>query len=355
MNLRERDAARREAARVAAEERAKKREATFLSEENQSAIRSLRESERYGRFVAGVPDRGIGLLAEDIKATIDRAFGEVGSEPDLKRRFEGVLLEGNHEALRENGNRQSERMCASWERDQGSDPSAGERLSRFREFVAGLAPIRGDRPNLAYEEFVSPRESGSISSFGPQDVLVQADRYVYGSFDGIAHAMSGRPEGAYRLDEVDLRDRAQIVMQDIANVIPRARDNPIGRYLDNVFDYENGKEIIARYLSMAFESPDEAREFLRRNNGMQQAQQWDRGMLRAGPGADVPYQDGDTAETIRARYDAEELFAQNRVGAIEAKMSRILAETGIEPPLSLEIRVPDRVKIVRREDANAAA
>ncbi len=330
-------------------------ERAFLSDENQSSIRALRESERYGRFVTGAPDRGIGMNAKEIETALDRAFEEIDGRPDATVQFEQVLVAGNPEALRENGNRQAEKMRAAWERDQESDPSAPERLAQFRGFVAGLAPIRGDRPNLAYDEFVSPRISGSISSFGPSDVLVQADRYVYGSFDGIAHAMSGRPEGAYRLDENDLRDRAQIVMQDIANVIPRAVNAPIGKYLDNVFDYQNGKEIIARYLSMVFETPDEARSFLRSNNQMQQAQLWDRGMLHAGAVADIPYQDGDTAETIRARYDAEELASKARLAQIESKMKRILAETGIEPPLSLEIRIPDRVKIVRREEKIATA
>ena len=351
MNLRERDLAKREAARFASEERAKKTELAFASEENQASIRALRESDRYGRFVKGVPDRGIGMNAGEIQKALDRAFEEVEGEPETKKRFETIVVDGSPDALRENGNRQAEKMRVAWERDQESDPSAAERLGRFREFVAGLRPIRGDRPNLAYDEFVSPQISGTVASFGPQDVVVQADRYVYGSFDGIAHAMSGRPERAYRLDEDDLRDRAQIVMQDIANVVPRAKDGPVGKYLDNVFDYKNGKEIIARYLSMVFETPDEARSFLGSNNQMQQAQLWDRGALYAGPIADVQYQDGDTAESIRARYDAEELASKARLAQIEAKMKRILAETGIEPPLSLEIRIPDRVKIVRGNEA----
>lgn len=324
-----------------------------MSDQNQSSIRALRESERYGRFVTGAPDRAIGMNAKEIEAALDRAFEETDGRPDANARFEEILVDGNPDALRENGNRQAEKMRAAWERAVTQNPTIAERLSAFQDFIGGLQPIRGDRPNLAYDEFVSPRVSGNISSFGPQDVVVQADRYVYGSFDGIAHAMSGRPEGAYRLDEDDLRERAQIVMQDIANIVPRAGVEPVGRYLDNVFDYQNGKEIIARYLSMVFETPDEARSFLRSNNQMQQAQLWDRGMLHAAPVADIPYQDGDTAESIRARYDAEELASKARLAQIESTMKRILAETGIEPPLSLEIRVPDRVKIVRREEKNA--
>lgn len=314
-----------------------------LSDTDTEAIASLKTNERYARYLRETPDAVIGKHAEHVRKFLDQVAEEFAHDPQTEERCSRILIEHDSIALRENGERQRNAIAQYWQEQNGGDAKAKARLAAFVVFTQCLQPVRADKPGLPYTQFESPRRVGAAASFGAQDTAVQADRYVYGSFDGIRHNMARG--NSYRLDEAAIADRAEIVMQDIANVIAREGAQPMKRYIDNLFDYRNGKQVLAYYLASVFESPKEAERFLERNNGMQQAQRWDEGFLS--PVMDeVHVQEGDDDATVRARWQEAEMKSDRRKEEIERAMKDILAATGIEPPLSLEVRIPDTAPIV---------
>ena len=167
--------------------------------------------------------------------------------------------------------------------------------------------VRSDKRDT--DTFESPRRHGNTSSIGPQDILVQADNYVYASFDQTPHYMARTSQNQREIDPNGIEDRTELVMQDIANLHARYSDGLAKAYLSNTFDLETGKDILAEYLAYVFESPEEAIKFISLNNHPRDTQRWD---------------------TLLDEPENERVIS---------KMKELKKELGIEPPLSLEIRI----------------
>lgn len=219
-----------------------------------------------------------------------------------------------------------------------------EKLEVFTEYVETFKPIRNDNGN--HDEFKCPELTGNLNSYGGLDPLVKAERYVYASFDRMAHQMSGKlgvSPNTVELSEEGFEDRAQIVMNDIANVSPRALRQGGGlmeKYLTNLFDYEGGKKVISLYMALVFDAPRDV-EYTFDGNTSLMAQLWDKDDDFFELGNDYDLQRGKTsmeASEIRKTVITEK---RRRFGR---NMKRILRETGIEPPCSLELRIRNQVK-----------
>ena len=303
-------------------------------------VRAMRNQESYKRFLESVPDTVIRANPEDLKKVLDAVDVEFKQDPELAKTFEAIFLQHDQRALQEHSKQRLESIQKMWDWSvRLLDVDEGN-VSKFQLFVDQMRVVRADRNAATIDVYRSPRDVGRAASFGPQDVVVQADRYVYASLDGIKHFMA-RSKDADVLDADAFEDRAELVMQDVANVKARHPDHLAKTYLENVFDLKTGKEILARYLALVFKSPEEAQRFFANNTNPSQAQRWDQeGMVNLSM-EEIDFSKVQDNDSARGQIEQSTNIAQERTKEIVAMMKKIAAETGIEPPLSLEVRIPD--------------
>ncbi len=261
--------------------------------------------------------------AEKFKQRMDEVLVGFDNNTDLRKLYNEIIINKNFEALRLKSRRQLKQLHGLY---FGMARLllflARERVQKLREFelfTESLIPIRSDVND--YDEFLSPEKTGKVSSFGPHDPTVQAQKYVYASFDQITHSMSmNRP---IKIDQNGLDDKAQIVMLDIAETFVRNQINPdqvLAAYLNNVFSYKLGKKIIAAYLALIFDNAEEAVKFLKNNNTRNIAQRWE-----------------ERAVDIFKHYSERDFSEKYKL--VLARMKDLLDKFGIEPPLALEVRI----------------
>lgn len=308
---------------------------------------STSQSQRFSSelfFKSISPEISSNKVLENSQLIVE-ASEELRNNPNLARDYQEILLNNNTEYLK----KKSEEKLSSLKDlffegahvyNYFAFRKRKAKLDEFADFVDQIKPIRGDKADLAFSEFSSPRKTKKVSSFGDQDVIAQADDYVYGSFDKIRHHMSDRSAQQYELSGEDGNERGQVVMQDIANIRSRSTNqNLVQNYLNNVFDYKTGKEILAVYLASVFESPNEAINFIARNNTPMEAQRWDSEGILSYPIDLLPDQKLSMSELNR--------LANARSQKIVEKMKELNLKLGIEPPLSLEVRIRDAAKIIK--------
>lgn len=265
----------------------------------------------------------------------------IDKDPDLVSLYKEIIENNNFEKLREKSLQQVEllykRFLCSEEMSEQELLARENKLKLFTEFVDNLTPIRADDND--YDEYRSPELSGVAKSYGSQDVLIHSEKFVYGSFREIGHLMS-QGQNQKVLDVEDISPRAQIVMNDIANVIPRtpAGKSFIEKYLQNLFDFENGKKVLALYLASVFETPQQALDMLQGAGGTpHQAQRWEDFLV---------YQTKNIQAETTEEYLIKKQEDQENSTLFINRMKSILEDTGIEPPLSIEIRIKDTAKVI---------
>jgi hypothetical protein len=213
-----------------------------------------------------------------------------------------------------------------------------KKLQKFQDFIASLRVVRSDNKDIPV--YKSPSQTGNVYSYGPYDIMSRSEEFVYASFDTIGHGMS---KGTLvRELDMDSAGSAQIVMNDIANVAPRAAREQqayMKKYINNLFDFDTGKEILAAYLAYVFDTPEQASDLLSRAGGRPDvAQLWDSTST-----TDIlTYQDTtpvNSQEEFNEKNEKSKALTQKFI----FRMKEILASTGIEPPLSLEVRIRDSV------------
>lgn len=263
---------------------------------------------------------------------------ELDADPVFAAQYREIMLENNYTALQEKTKKQIQELEERYLVDRSPSlpptPEARkEHLALFQVFVRDMHPVR-DEKRQDIDTLLSPRQLGFTSSFGGQDPFVQADAYVYASFNHIRHPMAR--DGNAVLDEAEAQTRGQILMQDIANMGTAGlgnRDRRYHDYLTNTFDYAGGKEVLALYLAMVFHDPKEAAQFFKTFSGVQYAQRW-------------PEQETDSG------MNEEQItphFTRGRVREITRQMRLLMEQTRIQPPVSLEVRLPGSARIIRRE------
>ena len=279
-------------------------------------------------------------LAEDPLVKVELEL--IKNDPELESLYADIIEKGDQGRLVEKSAKQvadlSKRYMGKFSPFAFRERSKKiEKLKRFTEFIEGLSPVRSDSRDFA--EYKSPELVGSAASYGPQDVVSKSEQFVYGSFTDIGHMMS-QGHDQRRLDQADIAPRAQIVMNDVANVLPRTKPDEsfMKKYLANLFDYDNGKKILALYLASVFETPEQAKDMLASGGGRPiVAQRWDSLDL-------LQYRDrthkANSQEEILSKQKEDEKLGKTFV----ERMKKLLEDTGIEPPLSLEVRVKDTAK-----------
>ncbi|MBP9763330.1 MAG: hypothetical protein KBD10_01110 [Candidatus Pacebacteria bacterium] len=280
----------------------------------------------FSKYLDGVNENLIsGRLAEKNgeesfkKYYVEKLERELSEDPELEALYDTCIKGENIELLR----KKSERQLQELENVYVDNPSLFElgnfveRQNKLMDFIRAidkfsvvLSTTESDR-----KEFTAPRQRGESKSFGFQDAIIHADKYVYASFAEIPHYMTGPLDSHHTKLNMDKETqlRSHMVFQDYANIIARSENHPTREYLNNMFDYDTGKRILATYLASVFDSVDEAVEFIKRNNDPYHAQRWD-----------------------------EALQDEN----IKARMQKIKEKTGIEPPLSFEIKIPNNAYAV---------
>jgi len=290
-----------------------------------------------------IPAEIVGRIEGDEQ--LRTAAAELAADPELAESYRSILIEGDAGVLREHSQAQLAKVMdqyfagvKAWNFLEFRQRR--KKLEAFRSFFGQAAPVRGDKPDLSFHKFVSPRQTKKAASFGQQDVIVQADNYVYGSLDQVPHYMTAHSGNNYRLQDADAVARGELVMQDVANIAARHPKELVRNYLNNTFDYQTGKEILAAYLAKIFDSPRQAADFLSRNSSPDQAQNWDRGAMYFSP--DLLPESLTAAQTLPALQKK----AEAKTAAVSQAMAEMYEATGIEPPLSLEVRIRDEAEIV---------
>lgn len=281
-------------------------------------------------------------FSEDTLVTKERAL--ITADPELQQQYTSIIEHGDSTALRE----KSRAQLANLEKMYYGTFSVftlGDRLRKrnkiksFGEFVDTLAVVRADKNEHA--EYLSPEQTGISASYGPQDVMVHAEQFVYASFTEIGHGMS-QGKHQRKLDMQESAPRAQMVMNDIANVVARTPGGEtfMKKYLANVFDFDTGKKILATYLASVFDTPQQAIDMIGRAGGQPMvAQQWDQGLGR------LDYRDSTFQGNSSEEYHAQDARDAELGARFISRMQEILAQTGIEPPLSIEVRIKDSAKV----------
>jgi hypothetical protein len=306
------------------------------------AVRALVREQITGeaqRFLGAVHPEVLTHIQPSHLSSEAEAFNqELDADPIFAAQYRQILLENNYAALQEKTKKQIQELEGRYFFDRSPSlpptPEAREEhLALFQALVRDMRPVRAER-RQDIDTLLSPRQLGFTSSFGGQDPFVQADAYVYASFNYIRHPMAR--DGNAVLDEAEAQARGQIVMQDIANMGTAGLGNHDHRYHDyltNTFDYAGGKEVLALYLAMVFHNPQEAVQFFKTFSGVHYAQHW----LKE--------------ETVPG-MDEEQItphFTRGRVRKITKQMRLLMEQTHIQPPVSLEVRLPGSARIIRRE------
>ena len=267
---------------------------------------------------------------------------KIAKNPDLRTLYSDIIEQNNFDRLREKSELQlynlKTRYFGDLHPEDNEFAQKEEKIREFTQFVENLIPVRVD-PN-EYDEYISPERSGNIKSFGPQDILVRSDQFVYGSFAEIGHLMSqGRNQRLLDID--DIAPRAQIVMQDIANIVARVGgdQSAVEKYLLNLFDWENGKKILAFYLASVFDTTQQAMDALSGTGGNPQiAQRWENMFT---------YYNRSFKPKSTEEFLAQKSRDEEQTLIFRERMQKMLENTGIEPPLSIEIRVKDTAKTAK--------
>lgn len=179
-----------------------------------------------------------------LSSHLENSITELNSKPKLKHLHEEIFQKDNFNLLRKKSRAQLQALKRHYYGLKSLLPwqfkAKKEKIKLFRNFVNSFQPIRSDAGANNFDEYLAPVHTGKINSYGPQDISVKAEKYVYASFDKLAHHMSqGRPT---KIEESDISAKTQIVMMDVADLQARhPKEQFLSAYLNNTFDYATGK------------------------------------------------------------------------------------------------------------------
>ncbi|EKE28168.1 MAG: hypothetical protein ACD_3C00086G0012 [uncultured bacterium (gcode 4)] len=224
----------------------------------------------------------------------------------------------------------------------------------FQKFADSLFVVRSDD---SHDIFKAPIHTWNQTGgwWSIHDFLVKAQNYVYASFDQIPNYMTSyysfiNPQEASGfwakiryIDENEIRSKSEIAFCDIASLDLatsglKRRHSLLESYLNNLFDYNTGKELLVEYLSIVFNDTQEMKAVMDQFRAPQFLQNWNQYMMFENftKIMDIPW----IPENLRAQ----------RMEDIHAKMIEIYEQTWILPPFWAEIRIHDEAKSVNREE-----
>ncbi len=251
--------------------------------------------------------------------------------PKLYEIYEKAILLRNPSALKEKTKKQFiELKRIFW----------WKRYKKFLKFVNNFYTIRYDE--FQWDIFKAPIYTWIQTNWWYElDQSVKAENYVYAGFDKIPHTSTyfnskrelQEEKNLHFINEKDFEWNAELVFCDIAN-ISQAKifgDNikwDLETYMINCFEYSEWKKLLALYLSIIFENPEDISDFFQNNNSRAIAQHWS----------------WIIQNSLNVSEIKEEVLRLERQNEAINKMKEIYLQTGILPPFSLEIRIQDEVK-----------
>jgi hypothetical protein len=288
------------------------------------------------------------ITDEDLAEKMPQEFQLLNDNEALRDLYIRAFVEKDPSALREKTEKQID-LIEKYK-------SLGS-IDDFEVFIDSLIPMT--HTSVQVDELLAPIHTKIQKHGGTEiDKLVRAENYVYASFDGIAHHMTYRgserakllsPEELKEanikiLDQDDFQQRAEIVMMDVVDLKGFRKGNTlVDSYINNCFDYETGKQLLAVYLSKIFKTPEEAMRFILHSNDRRSAQNW----------SDIRFTRFGMPESLHPRtkeeYDIIVAETNQRHIEIIDRMKEIYEEIGIVPPLALEIRIHDSAKVLNSD------
>lgn len=279
-----------------------------------------------------------------------RDIKKLAANPKLRILFESNMIRGDQECLRTKTTEQIQQLKKFYADETLTpveDQTREEKLLSFQKFTDALVPLRRDaniHTTDIPDSFYSPRSLDLNRGDNTYDLLPQGGAYVYGSFNNISHNMAGghmadpsqikemQAQHLFFLDQDDIADRAEIVMMDVAEIKPRKeQETIIEMYLNNIFDYRGGKEILAYYLSAVFRSVEECMEITQAWSDRDVTQTWNR------------HED----DFVEFHKMCTPNIEEGRIREIYKKIQEIYEHTSLMPPMQLEVRVRNSAKIVK--------
>jgi hypothetical protein len=312
-------------------------------------------------------------------------MGELSENPDLAFLYAETFLHRNQQPLIEKTRNQIGLLKEMYfepeqlitfdiigeMRKRMRNTQKGIKLGMFEKYIDSMAVIKGGKNDFDKEkqEFLSSDITKPSEAFsGGYDLPVCAHRYTYCSFDKISHPQAigaGYGEDVSVIDDSDFQGRAEMLTMDVADLGITSRKfkcNEMDLLLKNTFDYESGKKILALYCALIFKDVAEAEDFFHRNCGRMAADGWYKSPaytikhatelgvnpshLKDGEGnsmMDLHFHKGMLDENGSPTDKVSP--SMKRLLEIQDKMIKLFEQTGIAPPLELELRVPQRAKI----------
>lgn len=295
---------------------------------------ALKTNQRFKAILANIPLALLAKLANTpsgyayLVHALERTTRELETDPGARALYEGILLNEKREVLESHGKDRVQKLS---EFTEVCDVVQGRAIE---EWIQGAQVVRAD--HYGTDQFLAPRTLQKASSFGCQDVIVQADRYVYASLDIFPHHMT-ESGVAHIIDPQDIAGRAELVMMDAAEGEVYATNHGtsfIRSYLDNLAPLETGKQLLVEYVKRVFVSLDEAKIIL--------------SALRSQRAFAQNWSSEDVKERLGALLEANgETISQARINVIWHSMRTIYERTGIVPPIQTEVRIPDAARKMR--------
>lgn len=236
------------------------------------------------------------------------------------------------------------------------------RLVQFEKFISDMSVIKGGRSDLNGSAFVSRNVSDPNNAFSQNyDIPLCAHTYTYCSFDELSHPQAigaAEYDDVSVIDDSDLQGRAEILTMDIADLDVTAttlKKNHMKLFMDNTFDFEGGKKVLALYCAIVFKDVHEAQDFFHRNCGRSVAENWYKSpAFRENLLNTIDASDDferEHAKKLSSMKDAQGISMNDisindgRIFDIQKAMIDIFERTNIVPPLTLEVRIPDYANV----------
>jgi len=324
-------------------------------EEDEKRIKKLEEA--IAGFKEARREKRKRLLEPASDEHFEKALQGLRQDLGLRRAYQDILVKNNREILENKSQDQLEKLTQDyfgqttfWERAlpwkkkrvEQERQQKEARLDTFRKYISELKGVISS-PNNEAALSDQERQISNEAAFTNVSLLDQRQNLLSGS-------RLFEPSDT-KIKKSALKDSGQIVMNDLDHMAKRTvPERTLPSFINNVFDWETGQEILAVYLASVFDNPEEATRFLN-DPYNKNATGWS---FRLKPAKfDIP---GDLRErqskpglTNEERDDigTEILISKTNQGIasnvraeeISRKMAKIWDKTGLYPPLNLQVRV----------------
>ncbi len=288
---------------------------------------------------------------------IEKALKHMRGDLGLRRAYQDIMVKNNREALEEKSEVQLKQLqqiyfgeptflekTLPWKRKQveAERRDKEERLQKFRQYLeSSQAMLCEQNPEMTMSDQES--QISNEPAYSNLALLDQTNKPISGT-------RFYEPTDS-KIKKSKLRETGQMIMNDLDHMAKRTSpERTLGGYLNNVFDWKIGQEILATYFASVFESPEEAARFLndpynKNNTGWSFRLRPEK--YKTPDQVKKQQSKPDLTEEEREDLGMEALIAKTKQGIssnaraeeLTKKMAKIWDKTGIYPPLNLQVRL----------------